>query len=436
MQGELIYTFVSSAARVREGATCVQGMQRLANRLHPMGIPITWLVSAESARLAAGPLTSWHAEYGDAVAVHSPKLEGDFPSKKRQLEQEREGVQAALPWADLRVAAHNHQDPDMARLVEELGFEALWGFCWEQVEIDGFWDRGCPWGFYYLDPAERLRPAEGRGIVGIEWTSRDLLNSFHSGAPHLYSTDPNDVARGGLCSWDNGAYWQALADNYVRNARYNDAVILVQHQEAHEMEVSAVSAGYTEEDIREAGQLIAGFVRHLAGRMRATTLPEAVREYRAHHTMTAPSYMLWDGITAPRPNPDYAWNIPVGPWPRTFFYYDRDCQMVFVDGKATPHCVRNYRRPMRRGEYFAEPVLPPVRLETNTARRWRREIELTVESPAAMPYGATLWGDYSLYRVAETPGLIGAKILSPDLLFLRFDVEQGANRLHVTLQGK
>jgi hypothetical protein len=436
MQGKLIYTFVSSAARVQNGVTCMQGMQRLADLLHPLRIPITWLVSAESARLAADSLTAWHLEHGDAVAVHSPKLEGEYDTKRSQLERERAGIHRALPWADLRVAAHNHQDPDMPRLLEDLGFEALWGFCWEQVEVDKFWDRGSPWGFYYVDPQERLRPATGRGIVGIEWTSRDLLKSFHSGAPQLYSTDPNDVARGGLCSWDACDYWKGLADSYVRNARHNDAVYLVHHQEAHEMERSSVSAGYTEEDIRESAQLITAFAQHLGTRMHATTLPEAVRQYREQHAETAPSYMLWDDLPAPRPNPDYAWDIPVGPWPRTFLYYDRDCQMMFIDGKTTPHCVRNYDRPMRRGEYFAEPVLPPVRLVSNTARFWSREIELLVNSPAAMPYGAVLWGDYSLYRVAETPGLKDAKILSPNLLFVRFDLQEGENRVAVTLQGK
>ena len=63
------------------------------------------------------------------------------------------------------------------------------------------------------------------------------------------------------------------------------------------------------------------------------------------------------------------------------------------------------------------------------------EIEIAVESHAAMPYGLALWDDYSLYQIAEAPGLIEGKILPRELLFLRYDLKPGTNTLLVRPAG-
>ncbi len=438
--GDLVYMFMSSAARCVDGQTCVEGMRLLADTLHPHGVKITWLVSPESAALAADDLTRWHEEFGDAVAVQPPPLEGTAEDKKRLVAEARDAIQTTLPWATLTVAGGCHTDPDAPAVLEDLGFEGLWGFCWEQIEVDAITDRGCPWGFYYMGRANRLKPAKGDGVVAMEWTARDLLKSFHSGNPCLYSTDPNDVARGGICAWDDIAYWRDMADNYLRNTRYNDHVFLLQHQEAHEMERSTVAECYTDEDIRESAVMLEEFVRHLkeaGGRsVRMLTLPEAARLYRERNAQTASSYMLWDDAPTPQYNPDYAWSTPCGPWPKTFLHCDRGAQMMFIEGKVEPVCVRNYGRPQEPGGYFTEPDLPRARLVHNTRYGWSRAIEVTVDAPRAMPFGLALWGDYSLYQIADAPGLVEGKILPRELLFLRYDLVPGENRLSVALQGK
>ncbi len=440
--GELIYTFASIASRHNQGETCIHGMRLLAETLHPLGVKITWIMSPESARLAAREVTEWHNAHGDDVAVAQPGLSlntgdhtGSLEEKIARFAKVKEGVHQALPWADLTIAA-GHTDPDIVRVCDALGFEGLWGFCWEQTEVDDITDRGCPWGFYFMDPADRLRPAQGKSVVAMEWTARDLLNSFHSGNPCLYSSDPNDVARGGLCSWEQIDYYKGLADNYLRNTRYNDQVFLLQHQEAHEMERHEGWLCYTEEDIRESAVILREFVKHLQPHARMLSLADAARAYRSRNMHTASSYMLWDYIPHPRPNPSYAWNLCPGPWPRTFLYYDRGAQMIFVDGQVQPVCIRNYQRAWDDLRFYAEPVIPRARLLSNTQFTWSREIEISVDSPCAMPYGCTLWGDYSLYQIVDTPGLIEGKILPHELLFLRFDLRPGQNRFHVRLQGK
>ncbi|MBI4558980.1 MAG: hypothetical protein HY706_15465 [Candidatus Hydrogenedentes bacterium] len=434
--GELIYLFASLAARHKDGVTCLDGMRLLAGILHPLGVPITWIVSPESARIAAKELTRWHESFGDEVAVATPALSGSLAQKKSQMSEARDGIQRALPWSTLTIAAAGHTDPQIGAVLEDLGFEGLWGFCWEQIEVDEITDRGCPWGFYYMDREERLRPSAERGVVAMEWTARDLLKSFHSGNPCLYSTDPNDVARGGICSWENIEYWKGLADNYRRNTRYNDHVFLLQHQEAHEMERTDLARCYTDEDIREAAVMLERFVKYFKDGARMMTLPEAARLYRDRYPQTASSYMLWEDTPTNPYNPDYAWSTACGPWPKTFLFYDRQVQMIFIEGKVEPVCLRNYKRPWKPGEFFAEPVVPRTRLIHDTRFTWSREIEISVNSPTAMPFGMTLWGDYSLYQIGPAPGLIEGKIISRELLFLRYDLNRGENHFVVKLAGK
>ena len=53
-----------------------------------------------------------------------------------------------------------------------------------------------------------------------------------------------------------------------------------------------------------------------------------------------------------------------------------------------------------------------------------------------MPYGIALWGGYSLYQIDKAPSLIEGKIMSRELLFLRYDLAPGENLFQIKLQGK
>lgn len=383
-------------------------------------------------------MTQWHDVYGDEVAVDLPPLEGTYDEKLALITDLRNRVREALPWAEATVAGGVHCDADIVKLTEAAGFEGVWGFCWEQIEVDDITDRGCPWGFYFMDRDDRLRPATERSVVAVPWLSHDLLKTYHCGWAPLYNNDPNDMARSGVCSWEDAPYWDAFLDQYHRNTRYNETVFLLQHQEAHEMEANDRNHCYTEEDVREAAIMLEGHVDHLLRkpRVRVMSLPNAVRHYRAINAATAPSYMLWEDTPSPRPNPNYAWDVSPGPWPKTFLYYDCGAQMMFIDGQVRPVCIRNYGKAWDGVDYYRETHVPRPKLVHDTRFTWRREIEITVESPTAMPYGMALWGDYSLYQIGKAPGLVAGKILPRELLFLRYELQPGLNRFVVALEGK
>ena len=434
---ELIYTFASLAARTAQGKTCLDGMRLLADIMHARGVPVTWIVSPESAAIAQETLTVWHGEHGDEVAVELPPLEGCYEDKLVYLTERRAKLREILPWAECTIAGGVHCDPDIVKLLDAAGFEGVWGFCWEQIEVDDITDRGCPWGFFYMDPADRLRPAGQQSVVAVPWLSHDLLKTYHCGNAPVYTNDPNDVARAGICSWEDMAYWDSFIDNYHRNTRYNDAVFLLQHQESHEMECNDWNHCYTPEDVRESAIMMARHVDYLLQKpdVKIMTLPEAVRYYRQQNEQTASSYMLWENAPVKRPNPDYTWNTCVGPWPKTFLYYDCGAQMMFVEGQVQPACIRNYGNSWN-GDYYRESRIPTARLIRNTQFNWRREIEVSITSPKAMPYGLALWGDYSLHQIGTAPGLVAGKILPRELLFLRYDLQPGENKFVVALEGK
>jgi hypothetical protein len=204
------------------------------------------------------------------------------------------------------------------------------------------------------------------------------------------------------------------------------------------MEANERNHCYTIEDIRESAIMLAHHVDHLLAkpRVKVMSLPDAVRRYREINDGTASSYMLWTDAPVPKPNPDYVWDISPGPWPKTFLYYDCGAQMMFIDGQVRPASILNYGKTWDTIDYYRETHIPRPRLVRNTQFVWRREIEITVTSPKAMPYGLALWGDYSLYQIGAAPGLIAGKILPRELLFLRYDLQAGENRFVVALEGK
>ncbi|MFD2880268.1 hypothetical protein ACFTAO_36990 [Paenibacillus rhizoplanae] len=61
-------------------------------------------------------------------------------------------------------------------------------------------------------------------MVACEWTARDLHATYHTGSPVIYSTDPNDVLRAGLCTGENIDYWKHLFDEYLFNTDHNGQV--------------------------------------------------------------------------------------------------------------------------------------------------------------------------------------------------------------------
>ena len=349
-----------------------------------------------------------------------------------------EEVRRLLPWASANGVGYTALDP---RRAAEEGFEWIWGYCWNQVVVDGITDRGCPWGFFYVSPKSYKcpNPEEG-GIVGLEWVARDLCNALHSGNPCIFSFDPDDVLGAGLCNANDISYWERLFDLYVANCYWNDHIFFVLHQEGHEMDWLVFPHLCSRPLTMERLKMLDKFLAHAKGRgVTFATIPEAVKVYKRLHKFTAPSFMLFDDVAPPvfSSGRGYPAVRKTGPYPRTFLYYDRECQLAFVEGKRLPVLVYDYtnQTPTTRGEPYPE-ERPRVEVALWRERRTERgevEVDTILRSDAVIPYGICIWGDLGAMEPVSVENC-EARTIGGNLIFVRLNLKKGENRVRLTLK--
>lgn len=443
----LIYTYVSMASHYDTDwghGTPDEGVDRTAHTAHKYGIPVTWIVNSGSIAVLGDRIRAWHEEYGDDVILKCPNYYRDANKSKAKLkailEEEWRILQEAFPWATTKVAGSGVVDGDVIGVLEDAGFEGMWGYCWEQVWWDGITNQGVPWGFWYVDRDRYKVPHQGKGqLVGCEWTARDLNLSYHTTSPCVYSTDPNDVLRAGLCTGEDITYWKKLFDDYMRNTDGNEQVFFLQHQEAHEMEVSEAFAVYPFEDVLACDAMQDLFFQYIRSYpVTLTTLPEAIRLYKSRNERTAPSYMLTsDSPIKPELN---AYTITLagvgtGPWPDTLFYYDKDCQMAFLRGENKPRMMRNYIGKWNMQEEFSEPV-PQVFVTKFEKTSDTIELVYEIGHWKPMPFGLAYWDDLTGFEIEAGPEVIEKRIVENQVAMFRFELTGAKQRLSITLRRR
>ncbi|RED63769.1 hypothetical protein [Cohnella lupini] len=444
---KLIYTFVSYASHydISWGkGTAIDGIDLTAEIAHKHGVPVTWIVNGGSVPVLAERIREWHDLYGDDVILQSPFfIEDAGMSKdkfKQALQRDWNIIQEAFPWAKTKVAARGKIYNELIEALEELDFKGMWGYCWEQVWWDGITHKGIPWGSWYVDGSRYKVPHPGKGkIVACEWTARDLNATYHSGSPVVYSTDPNDVLRAGLCTGDNIDYWKNLFQDYLDNTDHNEQVFFLQQQEAHEMEYTERFAVFPASHVEACAGMLDLFFGHVTSYpVTLTTLPRAVELYHEHNEATAPAYMLTRD-TSIRPDVN-EYTVALGgtgsgPWPKTFLYYDRECQLSFVDGQCTPHRLRNYVGKGNMNDEFEEEV-PQVFVSgyEKTAETIRMTFEIGHWNP--IPFGLAYWDDLSGYEVQSCSEGAEAKLIKNELVLLRFKLAGSPMKIELELRKK
>jgi hypothetical protein len=441
----LIYTFVSYASHYDTPwgrGTAVEGVERTAAIAHQYGIPVTWIVNSGSIPVLGDRIREWHEAYGDDVILQCPFLiEEAGMSKaelKRLLTDSWRLVEEAFPWVKTKVVGRGKIYNEVIEVLEELGVQGIWGYCWEQVWWDGITHKGVPWGSWYVDSSRYKVPHPGKGkVVACEWTARDLHLSYHTGSPCVYSTDPNDVLRAGLCTGTDIEYWKMLFADYLRNTAHNEQVFFLQQQEAHEMEFTDRFQVFPAADVEACAGMLNLFFAHITGfPITITTLPKAVELYHARNEATAPSYMLvQDKPMRPETN-GYTMTLgglAAGPWPETFLYYDRECQLAFAAGECKPRLVRNYIGQWDMSSEFEERV-PPIFVMDYRKTGDTIEIVYEIGHWKPIPFGLAYWDDLAGYEVQACTGEAEAKLIQDKLAFLRFNLTGEKRTIGLTLR--
>lgn len=444
----LIYTFVSYASHYDTEwgkGVAVAGIELTAQLAHKYGIPVTWIVNRGSIPLLQERIREWHASYGDDVILQCPFFEEEANASKeklrRRLEEDWALLQEAFPWAITKVAGRGKIYNEVIEVLEELDFQGMWGYCWEQVWWDGITHKGIPWGSWYIDSARFNAPHAGKGgVVACEWTARDLHLAYHTESPVLYSTDPNDVLRAGLCTGEDIRYWQILFDEYLMNTEHNQEVYFLQQQEAHEMEDSERFAVFPAGHAAACAEMLDRFFQYVTGfPVTLTTLPQAIDTYHLNNEVTAPVYMLTrDKPFRPAIN-EYTMALggtSQGAWPATFFYYDSECQMVFVEGEGKPRLLRNYSggRLAESGAGAFEELVPPTFVKEYMRKENYIKLRFVIDSAREIPFGLAYWDQLDGFRIVASSEGVQAKLIGDELAFLRLDLPVGTTTVYLELE--
>ncbi|MHA1793247.1 MAG: hypothetical protein ACTSVI_11420 [Promethearchaeota archaeon] len=372
------------------------GIKRMGDIFHNYDVPITWLVSPKSARCEQELLKTFHDLHGDEIAMmirfNAPHHLNErivantlsVDDYRKLIRKEKEEIEGYLPWADIKIAAQGIRTQAMMQALLEEGFIGVHGHCYCQVGTDSITDYGSPWGSFRIRPDDYHLPARAgeQGMIAFEWTQRDLNRSFHTVYPELWSTDPNDVERGGVCTDDNVEWWKNMFIQYERALSLNENGIWFQfHQESHEMTWGEVCKPLTEARVMFTADMMDEFLDWLVQRstVEFVTASEAVEKYNSvMNNGTIPMYFpfkwtdvpddlpfweqvrtrkgyaghiskhslipqeeLWKYLDAVNSkDPEKAMRAP--PWLDSFFYYDDECQLVFDLGRLHPVAIFNY----------------------------------------------------------------------------------------------
>lgn len=443
----LLYTFVSYASHYDTPwgqGVALDGIERTAELAHKHGIPVTWIVNGRSIPVLTERIRAWHTEYGDSVILQSPFFMEDAGMSKEKfkaaLERDARLLVEAFPWVTTKVAARGKIYNEVIEVLEELGFAGMWGYCWEQVWWDGITHKGIPWGSWYVDSRRYKTPHPGKGkVVACEWTARDLNLTYHSGSPCIYSTDPDDVYRAGLCTGENIEYWKQVFHQYMSNTEHNEHVTFLQQQEAHEMEYTSRFAVFTPEQVEACAVMLDRFFAYITTYpITLTTVPEAIERYHTSYEITPPTYMLTrDTQGRPEVN-DYTMALGgagIGPWPDTFFYYDHECQLAFVDGYNVPHRLQSYVGKGEMHDDFVESC-PQVFVASFERTEERIRLAYDIGHWRPMPFGLAYWDDLAEYEVESCTVASHVKQIGDRLVFMKLQLTGEPLHIELTLRRK
>jgi hypothetical protein len=356
-----------------------------------------------------------------------------------------------LPWAEANVIAADVKTEVLVEVLEELDCIGLWGYQWmagerengrreerEKGRKEDNGDRGCPWSFFYASREHYSAPVQhAGGLVAVESTSLDLNAAFHTGNSRVFSAAPNALRMSGLCADDGIVYPKALLDEYLKNSTWNRFAIFLQQQPAHEMEHASYGEYYDKGTISKIADILDGFLCEIASNhdIQALTLPQAINFYRREFEYTESCYMAFDSIVPPSVDIDfYVPPVPKQnpPYPFMLFYYDRECQLIFREGQMTPIEMRNYVHPPFESKHYVEKEIPSMSHFRPSRDRDKLIMEFEIESIKQMPFGLAIWDDHSMFSLVSTNARL-VKWIGTYLLFIRMDLEEGLNRLEVSL---
>jgi hypothetical protein len=409
------------------------GMGLLAEVAHKYGIPITWAIDGNSARIFADNLTEWHESHGDEPLLMldiGPIWEtdvdlGDTIQSAEHIVTMREKlpkyvssewgkIHRVMEWATPRVAGANKKTHVLLYALEQVGFKGLWGYQWDVTDLDLGDDRGCPFGFFYPSrDNHNLAGTPSSRIVGIQRTSFNLAENREPQEGD--SQNSHEVT---LQQWISSGAASQTFDCYVASAKWNRWLGYVQH-------ISAADLMELESEGTEQLDAFLGKVcEHEATQV--MLLSDAANDYQLAFKQTPPTFLLMG-------NGPKADEVSLkAPSQSTLYYYDDECQFIFERDKMEPIDMKNYVSPPTESRHGVEFTLPQIEYFSPTRTRDQLQMRFSLESSKAMPYGFAIWGNHEGLTLVNSNAK-EVKWLSDQLLFIRVELQPGNNEIEVVL---
>jgi hypothetical protein len=406
-----------------------EAMLKMAEFAHEEGFPVAWILHYKTALAQKESLDGFHQEYGDELIM----LRG---------EESIADWHGSFPWARLNMIAGARPDSIDEAQMKKDGIEGIWGYCDQQIGIDGITHYGVPWGLSYLSPKTPFVPPLGVSqVVAAPWTVRDLHKCFHLKNAINFGVDPIEFVRSKtLDRGSNITFFQTMFDEWMANLPWNDRLYFCLHEEAGGPYIAPGDTHSAEgadkemsESMYQIMRLQLRYIKNSGATI--TTLPEAVAEYKqAAKDKTIASTLLmtdkhhgsivWYADPIPQ-GVRHGGFGPAGHFPDTLFYYDNECQLTFVHPEVLPRQILNYKAQyaVPHNKPYPDEFSKPTLVDWDHTRKGdERTYTYTLQSFYSMPLGLTEWGSFDGWQVAETNGL-WAKIIDDRVLLLRLDLD-------------
>ena len=98
----------------------------------------------------------------------------------------------------------------------------------------------------------------------------------------------------------------------------------------------------------------------------------------------------------------------------------------------TPIEMRNYFRPPFDSRHHLEKEMPSISSFRPDRDRDKLILEFEIESIKQMPFGLAIWDDHSMFNLVSTNARL-VKWIGTHLLFIRLDLQEGLNRVEISL---
>lgn len=340
------------------------GFEKVCRKLidpyvRPHRLPVTWLIDEAVAICGKQRLTRWHTQYGDDYGIMPPSfihynavnynrtktaeaLTAYLKEEKDKVERQFE-TYTDLVGIDQFIGS---VDDPFVKACEALDIRGLWGIGFDHFSCDtSMYHRGAPWDCYKPDCDNMRRPAPyGSRLWALQWTQRDLLNTFktptgNSGSV-IFSSDVDDIRTAHIMEHQADYYNKMLAEYYnsVMELPQNEFGLFLMHQEDHDTGFDDNNAYWGH------------FLDTLDTPVTFATLPEVTAwlnlKYgeRQHPTQVI---VMRDVLTCKGEmqfiHGDVKKPEDWGPYPPHVFYYDRNYQLVLRQGNPIPVRLMDYK---------------------------------------------------------------------------------------------